>query len=182
MYLKGFGMDATTVTYAGFWKRFVARLLDSMIIGLSSLIVLLVVGIFTGIGFGISAMSVENWEDIVPVVIVLFGLYGVVLVCITWLYYALLESSARQATVGKMVMGIVVTDLNNNRITFGRATGRYFAKILSGLIFCIGYMMAGFTQKKQALHDMLSGCLVANKPFVLPPTSNQIHSEHPKIG
>jgi uncharacterized RDD family membrane protein YckC len=53
--------------------------------------------------------------------------------------------------------------MNGNRISFGRATGRYFGKILSGLTFTIGYIMAGFTQQKQALHDMIAGCLVINK-------------------
>ncbi len=61
-----------------------------------------------------------------------------------------------------MALGIKVTDLDGNRISFGRATGRYFGKIISGMIFYIGFMMAGWTQKKQALHDMLAGCLVIN--------------------
>jgi uncharacterized RDD family membrane protein YckC len=80
-----------------------------------------------------------------------------------WLYYALMESSGRQATLGKLALGIVVTDLNGNKITFGRATGRYFGKILSGMIFAIGYIMAGFTERKQALHDIMAGCLVVLK-------------------
>ena len=63
-------------------------------------------------------------------------------------------------TVGKMVLNLRVVDLAGNQITFGRATGRFFGKILSGLILNIGYIMAGFTEKKQALHDMLAGCLV----------------------
>jgi uncharacterized RDD family membrane protein YckC len=62
-----------------------------------------------------------------------------------------------------MAIGIKVTDLNGNRISFGRATGRYFAKILSGMILMIGYIMAGFTEKKQALHDMIASCLVVMK-------------------
>jgi uncharacterized RDD family membrane protein YckC len=77
-----------------------------------------------------------------------------------WLYYALMESSSRQATLGKLAIGIVVTDLGGNRISFGRATGRYFGKILSGMIMCIGYIMAGFTERKQALHDIMASCLV----------------------
>jgi uncharacterized RDD family membrane protein YckC len=79
-----------------------------------------------------------------------------------WLYFALMES-LKGATLGKMALGIIVTDMNGNSISFGRATGRYFAKIISGLIFCIGYIMAGFTQQKQALHDIIAGCLVVNK-------------------
>jgi uncharacterized RDD family membrane protein YckC len=77
-----------------------------------------------------------------------------------WLYFALMESSAKGATLGKMALGLRVTDLSGNRISFGRATGRYFGKIVSGMIFSIGYIMAGFTQQKQALHDIMAGCLV----------------------
>jgi uncharacterized RDD family membrane protein YckC len=68
---------------------------------------------------------------------------------VSWLYYALMESSAKQATVGKMALGILVTDLEGSRIGFGRATGRYFAKILPALILGIGFLMAAFTQRKQ---------------------------------
>ena len=96
----------------------------------------------------------------------LIGAYFSFIVIITvasWLYFALMESSNKQATVGKMALSIKVTDINGNRLTFGRATGRYFGKILSGMILYIGFIMAGFTEKKQALHDMIAGCLVVNK-------------------
>ena len=79
---------------------------------------------------------------------------------LTWLYYAIMESSSKQATVGKMALGIVVTDLNGKRVSFGRATGRHFGKILSGLILGFGFIMAAFTEKGQALHDIIAGCLV----------------------
>ncbi len=74
-----------------------------------------------------------------------------------------MESSSKQATLGKMALGIIVTDVNGERIGFGRATGRFFGKIVSGMIFYIGYIMAGFTDRKQALHDMMAGTLVVNK-------------------
>jgi uncharacterized RDD family membrane protein YckC len=80
-----------------------------------------------------------------------------------WLYFALMESSSKQGTLGKMALSIMVTDVNGNRITFGRATGRYFGKFLSGLILYIGYIMVAFTEKKQGLHDMIAGTLVVNK-------------------
>jgi uncharacterized RDD family membrane protein YckC len=80
-----------------------------------------------------------------------------------WLYYSLLESSAWQATLGKKALGLEVTDLDGNRIGFGRATGRFFAKFISWIILLIGYIMAGFTEKKQALHDILAGTLVIRK-------------------
>jgi Tfp pilus assembly major pilin PilA len=74
-----------------------------------------------------------------------------------------MESSVQQATLGKMALGIRVTDGQGRRVSFGRATGRHFAKLLSGLILLIGYLMAGFTVRKQALHDMIAGCLVVNR-------------------
>ena len=96
----------------------------------------------------------------------LLGVYFII-VCmagvISWLYWSLMESSAKQATLGKMALGIKVTDLNGNRIGFGKATGRFFGKILSGIILDIGFIMAGFTEKKQGLHDMIAGTLVVMK-------------------
>jgi len=81
-----------------------------------------------------------------------------------WLYYAYLESGEKQSTWGKMMLGIYVTDLSGQRITFGRASGRFFAKIVSGLVpLWIGYIMAGFTERRQALHDMIASCLVLRR-------------------
>lgn len=79
---------------------------------------------------------------------------------VEWLYFAIMESSTHQGTLGKIALGIKVTDIQGNRISFARATGRYFGKILSGLVLMIGFIMAGFTEKKQALHDILADCLV----------------------
>jgi len=84
-------------------------------------------------------------------------------VIINWLYWAVMESSSKQATLGKMALGIIVTDYEGKGISFGRATGRQFARIISALILLIGYIMAGFTEKKQALHDMIAECLVVVK-------------------
>jgi uncharacterized RDD family membrane protein YckC len=81
-------------------------------------------------------------------------------IVISWLYFALMESSKIQGTLGKMLLKIKVTDYDGNRISFARATGRYFGKIISGMIMMIGYIMAGFTEKKQALHDILASCYV----------------------
>jgi len=94
------------------------------------------------------------------------GIFLVVLLLIVlqWLYFAAMESSDRQGTFGKAAMSLQVTDLGGRRLTFGHATGRFFAKMISGLIpLGIGYIMAGFTEKKQALHDMIAGSLVLRK-------------------
>jgi len=82
-----------------------------------------------------------------------------------------MESSSYQATLGKMIFGMKVTDLNGNRISFERATGRHFAKWLSGLVLCIGYIMVGFTERKQGLHDLLAGTLVRRVRIVARSTS-----------
>ena len=77
-----------------------------------------------------------------------------------WVYFAVLHSSKWQASIGKKAVGLKVVDENGNRISFGRATGRYFAEFLSALILGIGYMMVGWTKKKQGLHDMIAGTFV----------------------
>ena len=87
-------------------------------------------------------------------------IFGIV---IDWLYYSLMESSLNQATLGKMALGLKVTDLNGNRISFGRATGRYFGHYLSALILGIGYLMIAFSEKKQGLHDMIAETLVVKR-------------------
>jgi len=86
------------------------------------------------------------------------------MIIVVWLYAALMESSARQATVGKMMIGVVVTDTDGNRLSFGRASARYFAKFVSGITLMIGFIMAAFTKRKQALHDIMAGTLVIRKP------------------
>jgi uncharacterized RDD family membrane protein YckC len=89
-----------------------------------------------------------------------FGPLWLVSLLLDWLYFAGFECSSAQATPGKMALSLVVTNLDRERISFGRATARYFSKILSTLTLCIGYMMIGFTAKKQGLHDMIAGTLV----------------------
>lgn len=125
-----------TTNYAGFWKRFVAYLIDGIILGI------------------VAAIFNATMDEAVA---------GTVGAIIGWLYFAGMESSSRQATIGKSVLGIYVTDLNGNRISFLRATGRYLGKILSALILMIGYIMAAFTARKQALHDMLASTLVLDR-------------------
>jgi uncharacterized RDD family membrane protein YckC len=88
---------------------------------------------------------------------------NIVGVILGWLYFALMESSSRQGTLGKMALGIKVTDLSGNAISFGRATVRHFGKILSTIILLAGYLMVAFTAKKQGLHDMIAGCLVVKQ-------------------
>ncbi len=149
---------ATYVEYAGFWRRFLAAFIDGIILNLVSGVMGIAAGLVLGLSVAAAGRDVEGATEAIQVV---SGMLGLVL---SWLYYALMESSATQATLGKMAIGMVVTDLEGNRIGFGRATGRYFAKIISALILLIGYLMAGFTEKKQGLHDMIAGTLVVMKP------------------
>jgi uncharacterized RDD family membrane protein YckC len=121
------------VRYGGFWIRVVAAIIDTILIRV--------------VLFPIAAI---------------FGLSGMVVLTIaaSWLYEAVMESSSYQATLGKMILGMKVTDLYGNRISFARATGRHFAKILSAMILCIGFIMVGLTERKQGLHDLVAGTLV----------------------
>ena len=88
------------------------------------------------------------------------GITAVLVIAGGWLYEAFMLSSSYQATLGKMIFGMKVTDLQGNRISFARATGRHFAKIVSGMILLIGFIMVGLTERKQGLHDLLAGTLV----------------------
>jgi len=88
------------------------------------------------------------------------GITALLVIAGQWLYEAFMQSSQYQATLGKMIFGMKVTDLYGNRISFARATGRHFAKWLSAMLFCVGFIMVGFTERKQGLHDMLAGTLV----------------------
>ncbi len=158
-------MEPQVVTYAGFWKRVAAYLIDGLILGLVNFLVLVPFLAVIGVGAGVGS-SMDNPEAAAGLIGLIFGglfFALLVLMILAWLYFALMESSSRQATLGKMALGIIVTDLNAGKISFGKATGRYFGKIISGMILYIGFIMAAFTEKKQALHDMMAGTLVVNK-------------------
>jgi uncharacterized RDD family membrane protein YckC len=152
------------VRYAGFWRRFVAHLIDQIIMGVVALMLFIPGLALFGIGIG-AGLSDESPSAIGFIIAAIAAYLTAILVILIlqWLYYALMESSNKQATLGKLALGIVVTDLNGGRISFGRATGRYFGKLISGMILYIGFIMAGFTDRKQALHDIMASCLVVMK-------------------
>lgn len=152
--------------YAGFWLRLVAHIIDEMILGIptsfivfASLIPMGLIGSFSDL----TQMDDTGKMAFVGSFIVIILLAVFVSLVLSWLYFAFMESSSKQATIGKMALGLKVTDINGNRITFARATGRYFGKILSSMVLHIGYIMAGFTPKKQALHDLIAECLVVKQ-------------------
>jgi uncharacterized RDD family membrane protein YckC len=152
--------------YAGFWLRFLAYLIDSVLAGIVFGIFVLLVVAIVGVGYFRAIFESLNSQDpTVPVAFIsLILLASAFSVLITWVYYAWMESSQYQGTLGKMALGLIVTDPEGRPITFARASGRFFAKIITGMIpLGIGYILAGFTEKKQALHDMIAGCLVLRK-------------------
>ena len=139
--------------YAGFWRRLAALIIDAILLGMVQAVATIVMVVTIP---GPEASDEANVGYIATANLVLF--------VAAWLYFALMESSANQATLGKISVGIVVTDIDGNRVSFGRASGRYFGKIVSWIILTIGFLMAGFTERKQALHDIMAGCLVIRKP------------------
>ena len=156
------------VEFAGFWLRFVAIVIDSLVLSVvSGLVTFPIVGamglrgLMRG-GYGSYGGGPMSPADMLPLMGIVFRIVLISMV-LKWLYYALLESSSWQATLGKKALGLEVTDLEDRRISFGRASGRFFGKFISAITLYIGFMMAGFTEKKQALHDMIAGTLVIRK-------------------
>ncbi len=153
--------------YAGLGRRFVAFIVDFIIILLFDLVAMAVLGLTRGIQNSyfyfvqhvpVEQLTVEGTMGAMLGSVI--AAYGIVLVFIPWLYYAGFESSRSQATPGKLLMHIVVTDMTGNKPTFARVTLRHFAKFVSALIIFIGFLMIGLTQKRQGLHDKIAGCLV----------------------
>jgi uncharacterized RDD family membrane protein YckC len=147
------------LVYAGFWRRFWALCLDGILLNMA-----------------LFPIAMLLWRPMIPQFSPdeftpgeYFGILGGYLrmaflsSVASWLYYALMESSAKQATLGKMALGIQVTDLDGRRIGFGRATGRYLGKIVSGLTLLIGYIIQVFTSRRQALHDLIASTLVVRR-------------------
>jgi uncharacterized RDD family membrane protein YckC len=124
-----------TTTYGGFWKRTAAWLIDAIVVSAA-------MGVFMAFTFGAGF-------------VVMFFAH--------WLYEAAMLSSSWKSTLGKRALGMIVTDLDGRPLSFARATGRHFAKWLSAMILFIGYILAAFTTKKQALHDMVAGTLVVEQ-------------------
>lgn len=159
---------AMTVAYAGFWLRVLAYLIDAIILGIFAVPIVIGAAMAMGLG-GIFARMPRDGDNPFangpPPIFLLFIWFCVLLgVGGTWLYNALLESSEWQGSAGKKALGLIVTDMEGRRLTFARASGRHFGKIVTSFIpLGIGYAMAGFTQKRQALHDMLASCLVLRK-------------------
>ncbi len=136
-----------SVQYAGFWLRLVASIIDGiMLTAFSSAISMAMVSVGAQV-FMEEMQTLGRGLDFMVALV----------------YFVGMESSSKQATLGKMALGLKVTDLNGNRLTPFRSLGRWFAKFLSMFTLGIGYLMAAFTAKKQALHDLVAGTLVVKK-------------------
>lgn len=133
------------MNFAGFWIRVLAYIID--IIPMA--IITVILPIATG-------ESLVDPDPAAPS----FGISDLLGLIAGIAYFVGFESSSYQATPGKMALGLIVTDLNGQRITPGKAVGRYFAKILSSMILLIGFIMIAFTERKQGLHDIIAGTLV----------------------
>lgn len=148
--------------YGGFWIRLLAHLIDHFILGAVAAPLFFIM-VLPSVG-RIIREAQQNQEPPSPELIVTIVSSVFVYIALAfvgqWLYEALLTSSSWQATIGKRVLGLKVVDEAGNRIGFGRATGRFFAKILSSMFFYIGFIMIGFTERKTGLHDMLAGTRV----------------------
>ena len=142
----------TGVGYGGFWIRVVAAIIDGVLVR----VVLTPFRAMLGLG----GLAFGGHSGFPLMHLLGGGLMLLLTIPTSWLYEAFMESSSYQATLGKMIFGMKVTDLYGNRISFARATGRHFAKILSGMILGIGFIMVGLTERKQGLHDLIAGTLV----------------------
>ncbi|KAB2337325.1 RDD family protein [Cytobacillus depressus] len=159
--------------YGGFWIRFAAYLIDSIIIGVPLLIISTIIFmIFFGSTGAFEMMMADPYSaEISDEQALMFlgsylgavGITGLISIIVAVAYFAGLHSSKWQATIGKKLLGLKVTDLKGNRISFWRALGRYLAmSFLSGILL-IGYIIAAFTEKKQSLHDLIAGTVVVKK-------------------
>jgi uncharacterized RDD family membrane protein YckC len=147
---------APSPRYAGFWRRFLASLIDGLLMGFVLDFLNLALNPILA-----RVMEVEDDTDDMWRALGVWLVASVTLwIVLNWLYYAVMESSPWQATLGKRALGMAVTDLAGNRISFGRATGRWFARIVSGIPLWLGYLIQPFTARRQALHDIIAGTLV----------------------
>lgn len=146
------------VGYGGFWIRFVAWFIDYVIIVIMFVVLIIMLGVAVVLIEG--GQPGQNAEEMSPATLVLGGLFYIFLILIPLVYNAAMISSNGQATVGKMAMGLKVTDHYGQRISFWRAFGREAAKWFLSGIFAIGYIIAAFTERKQGLHDLIASTLV----------------------
>jgi uncharacterized RDD family membrane protein YckC len=153
--------------YAGLGRRFVAFIVDFILVILLGLVTVAGFGLLRGLQnlyfYAVQHIPADQLtaEGTTGALVgSIIAAYGLLLVIVPWLYFAGFESSRSQATPGKVLMSLVVTDMQGSKPTFARTTLRFFLKFISALIIFVGFLMIGFTKKHQGLHDRIAGCLV----------------------
>lgn len=150
--------EAGDFVYAGFWERFVAAFVDGILMQIVSFFVGFVFGFVFGLLTGNAGVGPNGQMD--GIFLALSFLIGIIVYIA---YYAGMESSSKQATLGKQLMSMIVTDLDGNRISFGRAVGRAIAEYFLSILLLITYLVQPFTQRRQTLHDLIAGTLVVKR-------------------
>jgi uncharacterized RDD family membrane protein YckC len=156
------------LVYAGFWIRAAAHILDNLIVSVPFIFIWVII-VSVAVGTGVFTQLVQQQRDGQPtapspalvgtiILLYLFLIFGRIVV--VWLYHAILESGPHEATWGKRIVGLKVTSFSGQRISFKHASGRYFSTFITGMTMGVGYLMVAFTERKQALHDMIAGTLV----------------------
>jgi uncharacterized RDD family membrane protein YckC len=141
------------IKYAGFWIRFAGGFVDYIILILPEFLFTanpVIIYLWHGSGHATTQADIDAANIIGPVLSILFW----------WIYCSVLLSCPWQATLGMKACGLKIVDHSGKCISFGRATGRYFAEVLSALFCLIGYLMIAWTSKKQGLHDLIAGTFV----------------------
>lgn len=154
--------------YAGFWRRAVALLIDTFVISIPCSVVYIILMFSQLFRIGNSEALKTSPDAGAEAALTLVGtvfFFQVLVFVFFWLYFALQESGKAQATLGKRVMGIKVVGADGGRISFWHATGRLLGKMVSNMTLYFGYYMAGFTRKRQALHDLMAGTYVVQNSF-----------------
>ena len=151
------------VVQAGFLKRWAALFLDQIILSVGFYALFFVLILVIGLTGGFAQLEAMDSQD--PPGWAVAAYFGMILLYYVGagIYYSLMESSRHQATLGKMALGIKVVDRHGGRLSYPHALGRWFAASLSYFTLYIGFLMAAFTQNKQALHDMVAGTFVVDK-------------------
>jgi len=152
----------TGVAYAGFWRRFLAYLIDGTLLA----------GVNLALYSTVNLLAPDNLDALANI--------APVAIAISWAYFAVLESSPASGTLGKVALGVYVADLHGDPISFGRAAFRNGLKSVSWLLLGAGWVLAAFTPRKQALHDVMAGTLVLRKVhyFVIGPEAPTEPGDH----
>lgn len=171
--LKAIANELDARNYAGFWRRFVAYMIDGFILGVPMAFALVNPNLYKTVkGITIFGFKERRFDAIGPISWVLGShpsnyfkyvlILSILFFIIHILYFGLCTSSKLQGTIGKRILGLKVVGVDGKRISLGRAIGRYFASVFS-YFMCMGFIMAVFTEKKQTLHDYMASTFVVKQ-------------------